>query len=247
MKKGIIITFIALILLAGTAWGYYQYYDYQSLQDQQASNYRLSRDEVALIQDGDIILRHGYGLVSDMIVERLNENYDLSHCGILCKEKDSIFIIHSVSSSVSPDDGVQTQGLSAFVHDAQKNSIVIIRYKNEGASGSNAGISRRARAYLKQKISFDHSFDLSDSTDFYCTELIWKCIYNEYHDEFFTEHYDQRNDFLRFDLLLDTTKFDIIVNHQIRNTLTDHQFGRVKARNLVFRRKAATENQAKSL
>ncbi len=238
MKKGILILFIALIILAGSGWGYYHYYDLQSLRDQETSNYRLSSDEIARIEDGDIILRHGYGLVSDMIVERLNENYDLSHCGIICKEKDSIYIIHSVSSSVSPDDGVQTQGLNAFVHDAQKNSIVLIRYKNKGTSGSNAGISRRAKAYLQQKITFDHSFDLADSSDFYCTELIWKCIYNEYHDDFFTNHYDQRNDFMRFDVFLDTNKFEVIFNHHTRKALTNHKFGRVKARNLVFRREA---------
>lgn len=238
MKKGIIITFIALIFLAGSAWSYMQYYNHRSDQDMAVTYYHLTPEERSLIQDGDIILRHGFGLVSDLIVEQLNENYDLSHCAILCKDGDSITVIHSVSSSISPHDGVQSQALDPFIRDSQKNSVIIVRYKKHGERGSREGISRRAKEYLAKEVPFDESFDINDSSEFYCTELLWKCIYNEFGDDILMDHYNKRRDHMRFDTFLDTSRFEIILNHHLRKASQDHQYGKIHSRYLANRRPA---------
>jgi len=66
-----------------------------------------------------------------MIVERLGEVYDISHCAIVCKDRDSIYVIHSVSQSLSPYDGVQSQELDPFIHDSKENSVIVVRYKSK--------------------------------------------------------------------------------------------------------------------
>ena len=100
----------------------------------------LSEDEITLIQDGDIILRHGNGLVSDLIVKSLHEEFDISHCAIITKKNNDFVVIHSVSQSLSDYDGVQSQSLKSFVksshkicdcycynHDDQKVAHIILR------------------------------------------------------------------------------------------------------------------------
>ncbi len=91
-------------------------YNYRTEQEHSFSTYTLSKKEINLLQNGDIILRHGYGMASDIIVKTLNEKYDISHCAIICKDSNQINVIHSVSQSLSDFNGVQTQTLSRFIN-----------------------------------------------------------------------------------------------------------------------------------
>jgi hypothetical protein len=168
-----------------------------------------------MLKDGDFILRHGYGLVSDAIVERLDEDYDISHCAVICKTDTGFVVIQSISSSISDFDGVQTQNLKSFILQSQKNSIIVVRYKPKFVKDSCA-ISRKAKDYLKNQIPFDEEFDVNDTSEFYCTELLYKIILNEYHDDIMVDQNNQRLDNLNFKLFLDTTRFDVVINHQLR-------------------------------
>ncbi len=214
MKK-IIIVFIILFSVAASVRLFLYAYEHRSIQEQSFYRYALSEGELNKIQDGDIILRHGYGLVSDMIVEQLDEKYDISHCAIVCKNDSQCMVIHSVSSTLSNVDGVQSQEIRSFIRDSQYNSVIVIRYKPKINKPLSA-ISRRAQDYLKRQIPFDNAFNIEDSSEFYCTELLWKVILNEYGDDIMAGKNNERKDHLRFDTFLDSTKFDIILNHHLR-------------------------------
>ena len=193
-------------------------YDYHSRQEQIVSNYTLSPKEISLLHDGDIILRHGYGFVSDMIVETLNDSSGLSHCAILTQYKGNWIVIHSVSSTLSDVDGVQWQDLATFVNQSKKKSIVVIRYKHGKNDSDLARIGTRAKYYLDKKIPFDNSFNLFDSTSFYCSELLWKVFKDEYHVDIFESKYRPKHyDYMKFDTFLDTTNFKIIIDHRKKN------------------------------
>jgi len=214
MKKTVIIFIIILSVTASLRLFLYAY-EHRSMQEQSFYRYALSEGELNKIQDGDIILRHGYGLVSDMIVEQLDEKYDISHCAIVCKSDTQFQVIHSVSSTLSNIDGVQAQDIRSFIRDSQYNSVIVIRYKPQINKPLSA-MSRRAKDYLKRQIPFDNGFNIEFSSEFYCTELLWKVIINEYGDDIMQGKNNERKDHLRFDTFLDTTKFDIIINHHLR-------------------------------
>jgi len=211
MKKVIvvIISVIAMIILFLFA------YDHKSKQEQLFSGYSLTPAEDSLIHDGDIILRYGYGIISDIIVEQLDEPFALSHCGIICKN-DSSIVIHSVSSSISPFDGVQYQSLKSFVKDSKKNSIIIVRFKLPDERKSLSAISKRAYYYLNKKVPFDHKFDISDSSKIYCSELIYLVIKDEFGMDIFKNKMKTKLDHFRYAAFLDTAHFSIIINHQLR-------------------------------
>ncbi|MEI6853550.1 MAG: YiiX/YebB-like N1pC/P60 family cysteine hydrolase [Bacteroidota bacterium] len=215
MKRIVLIVFIVFIFIVLSAWMFLLAYNHHSMQEQSFYKYTLSPEEYDKIQDGDIILRHGYGLVSDLIVEQLKEKYDLSHCAIVVKTDTGLAVIHSVSSSVSNVDGVQAQDLKSFIEESHYNSVVVIRYKPR-INKPNSAISTRAKDYLRKQIPFDNAFDINDSSQFYCTELLWKVILNEYGDDIMAGKNNVRKDHLRFDTFLDTTRFQIIINHQER-------------------------------
>lgn len=215
MKRIVIIVFVVLSFMVTSAWLFLQAYENKGLREQSFYSYALSEADYKKIQDGDIILRHGYGLVSDLIVEQLKEKYDISHCAIVCKTDTGFAVIHSVSSSVSNIDGMQAQDLKSFIKESQYNSVVVIRYKPK-INKADSAISRKAKYYLSQNIPFDESFDINDSTEFYCTELLWKVILDEYGDDIMAGKNNQRKDHLRFDTFLDTALFQVVINHQER-------------------------------
>jgi hypothetical protein len=120
------------------------------------------------IQSGDIILRKGYGLVSEIIVFQLNDSVEVSHCGIISlNEKGEFDVIHSLSQKVSEHNGMQICSLAEFMDDSKIESVRVLRYNNDNSSL----IEHYAKFYLKQGIYFDENFDMSDTTSFYCMEL----------------------------------------------------------------------------
>ena len=129
------------------------------------------------LRSGDIILRKSYGLISDIIVMNLNDTLDVSHCGIIIKEPDSSCkVIHSLSKKVSNADGVQICGLEQFMADSKTETVRVFRF----LSDSQGEIAAQALRYLKQKTPFDETFDATDSTALYCSELPVQSIRNAF-------------------------------------------------------------------
>ena len=213
MKKVFIVLFFIILFIIMFLF----IYEIRSEQEHFSSTYSLNDKEKETIRDGDIILRHGFGLVSDMIVEKLDEEFDVSHCAIINKkENDDIRVIHTVSQSLSDYDGVQEQSLDRFMKDSQINTVMVVRFiapKNE----FNSSISNRAKFYLKERIPFDHSFDIEDSVEFYCSELIWKVILDEYNIDIFAGKNNQQKDHVKFDTFWDENYFKVIINHHLKD------------------------------
>lgn len=179
------------------------------------AKYYFTKQEKQLLQEGDIIMRRGYGIVSSMISNMNDATYNLSHCGFIIKEPDSTFsVINSVSSDLSEIDGVQKQSLDRFTNESVPKTIVVIRHTGDDPVIGHK-IADAAKVYLADEIKFDHHFDLSDSATFYCSEL----IYRVYGDVFKKDCFPERNKtnhptFLTFPAFMDSTKFDLIINHQ---------------------------------
>lgn len=194
---------------------FHSIYNYASQNAQEFSEYTLTKDEIALIQDGDIILRHGYGFVSDMIVDTKKEKFKVSHCAIITKDSVSgkLNVIHSVSQTLAEYDGVQSQSLRVFLNDCKKNSIIVSRYKNFGFSNSGKKISERAKFYLKNKVPFDNKFDLFNHEQIYCTELIYLIIKDEFEDDIFSYPSNKNTKDIDFSVFTDTNNFEVIINH----------------------------------
>lgn len=173
---------------------------------------RLSNDEIAMLQDGDIIIRKGFGYVSNKIADILNEPYNVSHCGVIYRPTPIAMpvVIHSVSSTLSDIDGVQRCNIQKFAHESEANSIIVVRYKDT-AQHSAKIIATEAQRLLLRNLPFDNSFDLTDSSKIYCTELVWKIL----NDKFGHDLYPNKSSLstMGFAPLTDTAYFDIVISH----------------------------------
>jgi len=177
------------------------------------SPYILSREEYALLKEGDIVMRRGHGFVSAVINELFQTGYNLSHCAIIAEENGIKTVIHTVSSELSGKDGVQQEPLEQFVKESVRGTFMAVRLKKKGLDATLP--LRYIRNYLKQRVPFDDKFDLNDSTRLYCTELIYRAYLNAYGEDLFTGRFQTDHpDFLSLSVFLDTTLFQIIINHQ---------------------------------
>lgn len=153
---------IALILVLGIlSW------DCTDNSMKECQNDCLTEKELSGIQSGDIILRLGEGLISQVVTSVLNDSIRLSHCGIVVIRNDSFCVIHSLPKELSDYDGIQICTLGEFVSESVPKSIVIVRPK----VADSRMMETKALYYLLHPKPFDWNFDVNDSTAFFCSEL----------------------------------------------------------------------------
>jgi hypothetical protein len=122
------------------------------------------------LRGGEIILRKGDGFLSGQLIQILNEEIPLSHCGMIIKGDSSLFVIHAISDDYKGRDGVQPTSLANFVWKSIDSSVIIVRPKfNDSIL---LAMQNEARRYVGLNKLFDYKFNLADTTEIYCTELL---------------------------------------------------------------------------
>lgn len=126
-----------------------------------------------LFRSGDIIFRRGTSFVSIMVLN-LDKRSPYSHTGIAKIIDNEVFIIHSVpGESAGEKDRTKIESLRDFLRKDRATSIAVYRLMDENESIVEAA-SDFAYEHGINETDFDVSFDLSDDSRLYCTELIWK-------------------------------------------------------------------------
>lgn len=122
----------------------------------------------SLLQSGDIVFRRSYGIVSDLIVAKLNDSIALSHCGIAYRDSvGQLFVIHALSKKLSEVDGMQICSFDDFLQDSRPGTVKVTRFLPD----TSGLIAYWALFYLKNAKPFDESFNMRDTTNFFCTQL----------------------------------------------------------------------------
>jgi hypothetical protein len=203
MKK--IFFIIGLVLMAIVCLLFF--YQQKSNKDELKNDYCLTTEEKSVLQEGDIIFRHGFGIISDAIVKYVKSDYPVSHCGIIVADSvGKLFVIHTVSNTLADIDGMQKDDLDVFVKGSQKNSIIVTRYIYEDSTQAKK-IAERANYYLLQQIPFDHHFDCMDTTAFFCTEFIRMVFLTAIGVDLYDISADGGMDCMGFSALLDRGRF----------------------------------------
>lgn len=161
--------------------------------------------DFSALQSGDIILKHGRGWVSRRIVQILHEKEKISHCGLVIRQKDSLFIIHSVAREVSGSDGVQTISLKKFIRDTAPGSLRAVRLK--APADTRRKMAEEALKYLSRKTPFDYDYDYTSDDKIYCSELVYRVVLNASGEDCFRKKICNKCNMLMFNSLLDTAYF----------------------------------------
>lgn len=164
----------------------------------------ISESQLMEVDDGDLILRKGTGIVSSLIIDYLSDSTGFSHIGILIRQNDSLYVIHSIGKEFSDKDGVQLCPVSDFISKSNAKEIIIVRNKKI----NNEDIVKMAKEYLSRNIPFDRSFDFNDTTAFSCLEL-------PYH--IFRRLGYESEELTSFRIFMDPSLYEIIIDRRNRN------------------------------
>ena len=121
------------------------------------------------LHDGDLIFREGRSTESQVVTSLDRGSY--SHVGIILHTKDGWRVIHAVPNETENElDSVKYESISSFIQPDKCIKAKVIRIS------SNEKITKGAIKYALQKVGmpFDKDFDITDTTTFYCTELVWR-------------------------------------------------------------------------
>jgi hypothetical protein len=129
--------------------------------------------DTSVIRSGDIILKQGFGPISGRIVKYFKEPVPFSHCGILIKTSDSVYVIHSVASMFGRKSGVQTILLGEFLDDCKKDYLYIVRPRLDDSLTSL--FAQKAIEFSQMDILFDDEVNNDTKEKMNCSELVHWC------------------------------------------------------------------------
>jgi hypothetical protein len=130
--------------------------------------------DASQLQNGDIIFRQGISMVS-RLVQGLDNSVPYTHVGLIVSSPEGFRVVHAVPAEDNAAFAcVKNESLEEFLRPDKARALGI--YRSECDAKELARISRWALAKADAQIPFDDSFDLSDTSSLYCTELIWRAF-----------------------------------------------------------------------
>lgn len=128
------------------------------------------------IEDFDLILSQGQS-VQSKLVGLLNLSMDdYSHIGILIKENNKVFVLHSTPDGTKMN-GIRFDDLQTFIDLSDVSGYKVLRYQN-----ISTALSQKLRIefsrYKSIQAPFDYDFDNFDNKKIYCSELVWLIFKN---------------------------------------------------------------------
>lgn len=136
-----------------------------------SSAHKIPHIEESNLQDGDVILRKGFGLTSTLAKQADGE---WSHVGLLHKKQGLWYVIHAHPKDEDHlRDGVQEESINAFLNDS--SDVIIVRIAKNIFEGQEA----KKKAEMLIGMPFNATFE-SNRKSLYCSELIAVVFPNEH-------------------------------------------------------------------
>lgn len=134
--------------------------------------YHTPEIPVELLHAGDIAFRRGEGFASDIVTYK-DRDGKYSHVGIIVDSDSGLMVVHSVPGGHPTQPGtdiIRIEPVNGFFAPEVSRSGEIMRIELDKEQRNR--LTKLAIEKVRQKIPFDHNYDLSDTSSLYCTELI---------------------------------------------------------------------------
>lgn len=169
----------AALLAVGAALWYYKTAgkrDVHSIAAMAANPYNLHLIDSceALLQNGDIVVRTGNDMTSEMFREANRKDKTYSHCGIVLVEDGKPYIYHSIGGEDNPNEVLRRDNIQTWASPKHNTGMGILRYRfTPPQIDSLAAITH---GYYNEYKKFDMQFDISNDDELYCAELLYQAI-----------------------------------------------------------------------
>ena len=130
-------------------------------------------------REGDLVLRCGYGAESKVVTEASQSIY--SHIGILHYDTPSAQwqVIHAVPGEAEKGEPewLKAESISEFYASDRASCGAWMRV--DCSDSIAAAAARYALQKVEEQVEFDNDYLLSDTTQIYCTELVWQAYLHQ--------------------------------------------------------------------
>ena len=126
------------------------------------------------IRDGDIVLRAGIDITSNMLRQLNLRDKRFSHCGIAFREHGQVWVYHSIGSESDPDQPMKRELLSRYWDTTNNMTIGFVRF-DVGPRAIQI-LRHTVDSFYRRQIPFDMQFDLHTDDRMYCTEMVAKAL-----------------------------------------------------------------------
>ncbi len=129
------------------------------------------------MRTADLIFRTGTGRYSQMInIQRDTVRY--SHIGLLVDLDSTWYVVHAVPKELDGPDDFERVKLEKLEDFLSKKRCLHAEFVHPPKVAAER-IVAKALQYAHDSVRFDNKFDLKDSTELYCTEMIWRLFLME--------------------------------------------------------------------
>jgi len=126
------------------------------------------------LQEGDLVFRLGRG-TSSQIVNLADKERSYSHIGFLLKDSVGEWVvIHAVPGESNETEGreiIKCDPLLHFFGSDRTVTGIVVRF--DSIEPILQQVVDKAKELHSRELLFDHNYSLSDTTEMYCTELIY--------------------------------------------------------------------------
>jgi hypothetical protein len=143
-------------------------------EQRQAIGNNVVDSAISLVRDGDVVLRMGVGVYSQLIARINKTAKDFSHCGIVKLEDGYPFVYHSIGGEDNPDARLRRDSAGRFFDLQHNTAFAIVRYDLN--STQLKALDKAVEQIYLSHPRFDTKFDLSDTGKLYCTEFVAKAL-----------------------------------------------------------------------
>ncbi|MGZ8538403.1 MAG: YiiX/YebB-like N1pC/P60 family cysteine hydrolase [Flavisolibacter sp.] len=136
--------------------------------------YEKIKEGNALLKDGDLVLRAGEEMSSQLIKQINRQDQTWSHSGIVFYENGYPYIYHIVTGDENPSEKLIRDSLARYSNPRKNSGFAIYRYdmNNEELQTFRSTILD----WYKKDIQFDSLFNLKTDDKMYCSEMIRKAL-----------------------------------------------------------------------
>ncbi len=129
------------------------------------------------LQSGDIVFREGSSIESST-VNAVDKQTHYTHVGIVININQQTHVLHAVPNERDDNekDSVKLEPISQFFRSDRATSGCIMRPKIEHFDTTL--IYNECMKIYSRRPLFDNTFNLNDTTSYYCTELIYHIFKN---------------------------------------------------------------------
>ncbi|HQU55947.1 MAG TPA: YiiX/YebB-like N1pC/P60 family cysteine hydrolase, partial [Chitinophagaceae bacterium] len=137
-------------------------------------DFRLIDEVKPLIRDGDVIFRNGNDDVSRVARSMNRKDTSFSHCGLLFRENDTVFVYHAIGGIYNPNQKLKREPIDSFCNPKENTALGVYRFSL--TTNEKKKLDTVVHNYYKAGLPFDLYFNFQSDDAMYCSEFVFKSL-----------------------------------------------------------------------